>query len=249
MADPGQPTLGGICSVPGWPQGVLLGSEGEEALLGTVEPDAGLLEAVKVSQGKGLVSRPAEHGYWCLARDLAPSARSPLSPAPRCHRSPLCGQHSFCLPPTRSNVPARLPATLPALTCNRRDAGEELTSPAAVTLARRNQILQGVCVPGSHPGLTQAGSWGLHILPATLWAGAEPGDKSRDPAAALRFAPPWSWEVTLGCPRPPAPWPWGPEAAARMLRQGRREPLALPGPPVMWLLTAQGRNGSRLTAR
>ena len=31
-----------------------------------------------------------------------------------------------------------------------------------------------------------------------------------------------------------------------MLRQGRRELLALPGPPVMWLLTAQGRNSSQL---
>ncbi|KAJ7417096.1 hypothetical protein BTVI_33856 [Pitangus sulphuratus] len=34
-----------------------------------------------------------------------------------------------------------------------------------------------------------------------------------------------------------------------MLRGGRREPLSLPGRLVMWLLTAQGRNGSWLTAR
>lgn len=54
------------CGIPGWPQRVLLGSEGEAALLGTVEPDAGLLEAVKVAQGKGLVSRPAEHGAGAL---------------------------------------------------------------------------------------------------------------------------------------------------------------------------------------
>lgn len=171
MADPGQPTLGGICSIPGWPQRVLLGSEGEEALLGTVEPDAGLLEAVKVSQGKGLVSRPAEHGCWC---NLAPGARSPLSPAPRCHRSPLCGQHGFCLPPTRSNVPANLPA----LTCNRRDAGEELTSPAATTLARRNQILQGVSVPGSHPGLIQAGGFTSSPRPS----GQEPSRETKTAA-------------------------------------------------------------------
>lgn len=43
-------------SIPSWHQRILLGSEGEEALLGTIEPDAGLLEAVKVSQGKSLVS-------------------------------------------------------------------------------------------------------------------------------------------------------------------------------------------------
>lgn len=48
--------LGLTCGIPGRPQRVLLGSEGEEALLGTIEPNAGLLEAVKVSQGKGLVS-------------------------------------------------------------------------------------------------------------------------------------------------------------------------------------------------
>ena len=34
----------------------------------------------------------------------------------------------------------------------------------------------------------------------------------------------------------------------RILRWGRKEPLELPGLPVMWLLTARGRNGSRFTA-
>lgn len=49
------------CTVPSRCQGVLLGPKGEEALLGTVEPDAGLLEAVEVPQGQSLVPRAAEH--------------------------------------------------------------------------------------------------------------------------------------------------------------------------------------------
>lgn len=44
------------CRIPSWPQGVFLGSKGEEALLGTIEPNAGLLEAIKVSQRKSLIS-------------------------------------------------------------------------------------------------------------------------------------------------------------------------------------------------
>lgn len=64
--------LGLTCGIPSWAQRILLGSEGEEALLGTIEPDAGLLEAVKVSQGKGLVSRPAEHGAGALHRSPLP---------------------------------------------------------------------------------------------------------------------------------------------------------------------------------
>lgn len=40
---------------------------------------------------------------------------------------------------------------------------------------------------GSHPGW---GGWGLHILPATLWAGARPGDESYGSAAAFGFAIP-----------------------------------------------------------
>lgn len=49
------------CTIPSRSQGVLLGPKGEEALLGTVEPDAGLLEAVEIPQGQSLVPRAAEH--------------------------------------------------------------------------------------------------------------------------------------------------------------------------------------------
>lgn len=79
MADPGQPALGGVCSIHGRSQWVCLGSEGEEALLCTIQPNAGLLEAVKIPQGKCLVSRPAEHlpSAMCNAeriKDSSPAA-------------------------------------------------------------------------------------------------------------------------------------------------------------------------------
>lgn len=73
------------------------------------------------------------------------------------------------------------------------------------------------------------------------------GDKSCSPTAAFRFAPPQRWEITLGCP--PATSPVALGGRGEDAAVGRREPLALPDPLVMWLLTAQGRNGSWLTAR
>lgn len=67
------------CSIHGRSQRVCLGSEGEEALLCTIQPNAGLLEAVKIPQGKCLVSRPAEHlpSAMCNAeriKDSSPAA-------------------------------------------------------------------------------------------------------------------------------------------------------------------------------
>lgn len=58
-----------------------------------------------------------------------------------------------------------------------------------------------------------------------------------------------SREITPGCPRPPAPpVAVGTGGRGEDAAVGRREPLVLPGPPVMWLLTAQARNGSQFTA-
>lgn len=100
---------------------------------------------------------------------------------------------------------------------------------------------------GSHPGW---GGWGLHILLATLRAGARPGDESYGPAAARSLAIPLELGDNPGVSPATSPVAAGAEeAVARMLRRGRREPPALPGSPVMWLLTAQGRNDSWLTAR